>query len=75
MTAIIATAMMLLILLVTLGIAIGQRQMRVDTMLTDGDLNVLCYCDGCGCRHRRGNMDWTPAGAYRCQACCYQRMI
>jgi hypothetical protein len=41
-----------------------------DSLFPDGDPHALDYCDGCGCRHRRSNMEWTPTWAYRCRACC-----
>lgn len=47
-----------------------RRRRRQVPVVLDEDPHRLCYCEGCGCRHRRSNMDWTPGGVFRCQVCC-----
>ena len=41
-----------------------------DDISNADDSTVLVLCGGCGCRHRRAWMDWTPQGTYRCVVCC-----
>ena len=47
-----------------------RRRRRPVPAVLDEDPHRLSYCEGCGCRHRRSNMDWTPEGVFRCQVCC-----
>lgn len=59
-----------LILLLIAGALLGRRNPPPPTVEPDGDPDLLCYCEGCGCRHRQFNMEWKPNGAFRCWVCC-----
>lgn len=36
----------------------------------DDDHLTLCYCQGCGCRHRTEWMVFDSLGVHRCIICC-----
>lgn len=65
-----------LVLLLSLGIVLERRQHKAYPMLLpDGDPTRLCYCEGCGCRHRQEYMQWKDSGAYRCNICCRESTV
>lgn len=71
-TAVLLTGLVGLVGLFAFGAVLGRRP-APQAPVTDNDPMRLCYCQGCGCRHRQMNMEWKPSGAFQCLACCYDK--
>lgn len=57
-------------LLITLDRKDRERLTPLSVLAPKANNATLCYCTGCGCRHRRLWMNWSEDGAYRCIVCC-----
>lgn len=43
---------------------------RMPARPTAEEFNPTMFCQGCGHEHQKGDMEWAPAGTYRCVECC-----
>lgn len=73
----IADTLIETLLVLTVPLAFGLAALIIynshpqppDDPVLDPDPETLCYCSGCGCRHRQLWMQWE-GGRYRCIVCC-----